>query len=42
MRLIPALSQLQQWNMRVADVKDAYLMCDQPKSAKVLSSDLAA
>ena len=42
MRLIPALSQLQQWSMRVADVKDAYLMCDQPKSVKVvLSMELA-
>ena len=43
MRLIPALSQLRQWSMRVADVKDAYLMCDQPKSVKVLlSNELAA
>eukprot|EP00435_Cladocopium_sp_Y103_P052141 s939_g16.t1 len=42
MRLVPALCQLQQWTMRVADVKDAYVMCDQPKSVKVvLSQELA-
>ena len=42
MRLIPLLCQLRQWRMVVADVKDAYLNCEQPKSVKVvLSADLA-
>ena len=42
MRLVPALSQLKQWKMMVADVKDAYLNCEQPKNVKVvLGADLA-
>ena len=43
MRLVPALSQLKQWKMMVADVKDAYLNCEQPKNVKVvLGADLAS
>ena len=42
MTLIPLLSQLKGWKMVVADVKDAYLNCEQPKNVKVvLSADLA-
>lgn len=41
-RLIPVLSQLKHWRMVVADEKDVYLNCEQPKNVKVvLSADLA-
>ena len=34
-RIIPALAQLNGWSLKVLDVKDAYLMCPQPREVKV-------
>ena len=35
LRLIPAICQVKGWKMITMDVKDAYLMCAQPKKVKV-------
>ena len=36
LRLIPASSQLRGWKMMSLDIKDAYLMCAQPRAVKVV------
>ena len=35
LRLIPAIAQLRTWKLVTLDVKDAYLMCDQPRKVKI-------
>ena len=35
LRIIPALAQVRGWKLATVDVKDAYLMCPQPKHIKV-------
>ena len=35
LRLAPAICQVKGWKMSAMDVKDAYLMCSQPKKVKV-------
>lgn len=36
LRIIPALAQVRGWKLATLDVKDAYLMCPQPKHIKVI------
>ena len=35
LRLIPAIAQLRTWKLVTLDVKDAYLMCDEPRKVKI-------
>ena len=36
LRLVPAIGQLRGWDVISIDVKDAYLMCEQPRLVKVI------